>query len=217
MADNPFGGEPLRESLCLRMIRPVGVARPGACVWVASLLGALGAVAAAAPAPASEALWEALRGGGHVVLVRHTVTTPGVGDPPGMRLEDCASQRNLSDAGRREARRLGEAFHARGVPVARVLTSPWCRCVETARLAFGGAEPWAALGNLFGRPEARDGQVRALRPVVSEPTGGGNLVLVSHGSTIAALTGVAPATGEMVVLTPRGGGRFDVAGRLAVE
>jgi broad specificity phosphatase PhoE len=179
----------------------------------------LGVVVAAAPglAPASEPLWDLLRRGGQVVLIRHAITTPGVGDPPGMRLAECSTQRNLTDQGRRDARGLGEAFRARDVPVERVLSSPWCRCLETARLAFGTAEPWAALGNLFDRSEHREPQVREMRAVVGARRTGGNLILVSHGSTISALTGVAPGTAEMVVVTPQSDGRFTVAGRLRAE
>ena len=168
-------------------------------------------------AAASEALWKLLRDGGQVVLVRHTVTTPGVGDPPGMRLDDCATQRNLTDEGRKHAERIGAAFRARGIPVRDVRSSPWCRCIETAKLAFGGAQPHASLGNLFGRPELRESQIASIRKDLLRAPQGQNLVLVSHGSTIQALTGVAPATGEMVVVTPQGGGRFSLAGRLEVE
>ncbi|MGH7264325.1 MAG: histidine phosphatase family protein [Candidatus Rokuibacteriota bacterium] len=176
------------------------------------------ALAAPGTARASEDLWALLKAGGQVILIRHTITTPGVGDPPGMRLDDCSTQRNLSDDGRGDARRIGEAFRARGIPVARVLSSPWCRCLETAWLAFGvDAEPWTPLGNLFGRPERRAEQVAAMRARVGEPLTGGNLVLVSHGSTISALTGVSPGTGELVIVTPRGAGRFTVAGRLTAH
>jgi broad specificity phosphatase PhoE len=171
---------------------------------------------AAAAAEASEPLWSVLKGGGQVVLIRHTVTAAGVGDPDGMRLEDCSTQRNLTDEGRRHARQIGEAFRARGIPVERVLSSPWCRCLETARLAFGTADVWAPLGNLYGRPQLRDQQVREMHALVGQPRRGGNLVLVSHGSTISALTGVSPGTGEMVIVTPQEAGRFAVAGRLAV-
>jgi broad specificity phosphatase PhoE len=152
-----------------------------------------------------------------VVLVRHTITTPGAGDPPGMRLDDCSTQRNLTDEGRRHARRIGEEFRSRGVPVERVLSSPWCRCLETARLAFGKAETSEPLSNLFGRGENRERQVREMRTIAGEKRGRANLVLVSHGSTILALTGVSPATGEMVIVTPQGEGRVALAGRLAVE
>jgi broad specificity phosphatase PhoE len=179
----------------------------------------LAALALALPlaAPASEpAAWEALARGGQVVLVRHAATTPGAGDPPGFRLEDCATQRNLSPAGRREARRLGEAFRSRGVRVARVLSSPWCRCLESAGLAFG-ARPAThpALGNLYGRAENRERQVAAFRELIAAPPREGNLVLVTHGSTTVALTGEYPAMGETIVLTPEGGGGFRVVGRIA--
>lgn len=183
----------------------------------AVLLLVLLALAAPRPALADEATWALLKGGGQVILIRHAITTPGVGDPPGMRLHDCTTQRNLTDEGRGHAQRVGEAFRARGIPVDRVLSSPWCRCLETARLAFGPPETWAALSNLFGRPEHRAEQVRQMQAVAGERRRGGNLVLVTHGSTIAALTGINPDTAEMVVVTPRGDGRFAVAGRLTVR
>ena len=188
----------------------------------AALLLALLALAAATPASAedSERLWTLLAGGGQVIMIRHAVTTPGVGDPPTMRLGDCASQRNLTDEGRAHARRVGEAFRARRIPVARVRSSPWCRCLETAKLAFGTfatAETWAPLGNLYGRPELRDGQVKAMTATLGERRAGGNLVLVSHGSTISAVTGINPDTTEMVIVTPQSNGGFAVAGRLSVR
>ena len=166
-------------------------------------------------AQADDALWQLLRGGGQVLFIRHATTTPGVGDPEGFRLDDCTTQRNLSDAGRAEALRLGDAFRARGIPVDRVVSSPWCRCVDTARLAFGRVdEKWTALSNLFGRAANAPAQVKAMRPRIAAFRGKGNLVLVSHGSTASALTGLAPLQGEVLVLTPRGDG-FVVAGRLS--
>ena len=165
---------------------------------------------------ASEPIWALVGSGGQVVLVRHTITTPGVGDPDGMRLDDCRTQRNLTDEGRRHAQRIGQAFRERRVTVDRVLSSPWCRCLETARLAFGAAEASAPLANLFGRSENRSRQISDMTALVAERPGKGILVLVSHGSTIQALTGVMPDTGEMVVVTPQGGGRFAVVGRLSV-
>lgn len=187
--------------------------------WSFTLLGVIGLAALPVPGAAAdgEQVWALLKGGGQVILIRHAITTPGVGDPPGFRLDDCSTQRNLTDEGRQDARRLGEAFRARGIPVARVLSSPWCRCLETARLAFGAAEPWPPLSNLYGRPEARAEQVRQMQPMLGERRAGGNLVLVSHGSTIAAVTGINPDTAEMVVVTPQGGERFTVAGRLTAR
>jgi len=163
-------------------------------------------------------LWDALRRGTIVVLLRHALTTPGVGDPPGFKLDDCSTQRNLTDEGRAQAGRVGEAFRAHNIVIDRVLSSPWCRCIETARLAFDSTpEKAPALSNLFGRPENKDPQVADLRKLVGGFGGRGNLVLVSHGSTIVALTGVSPEPAEMVVVKPDGGGNFSVLGRLSAR
>ena len=167
---------------------------------------------------ADEALWALLKKGGQVVLVRHAVTDPGFGDPPGFSLHDCKTQRNLSAEGRKEARRLGAAFRARGIPVGRVLSSPWCRCLETAKLAFGqfgAARSDGTLANLFGRGENAELQKAAFRKLASTPPAEGNLVLVTHGSTVAAFTGISPGTTELVIVAPGVGGHR-VAGRLSV-
>jgi len=178
--------------------------------WLALLL-----VLSSFCAQADEALWKLLAGGGQVLFVRHGQTTPGVGDPEGFRLDDCATQRNLSADGRAQAQRLGAEFKRRGIPLGEVLSSPWCRCHDTARLAFGPAKSWTPLSNLFGRHSATEQQVRSLRPRIAGYQGKGNLVLVSHGSTAAALTGEHPAMGEVLVLTPTGKD-FRVARRISV-
>ena len=180
----------------------------------ATALGlALVAIPAAAFA-ANEALWDLLRGGGQIVLMRHAITTPGVGDPPGFRLGDCATQRNLTEAGRQEARRIGAVFQDREIPVGRVLSSRWCRCLETARLAFGRAEHWAALDSNFEDRNREPERTAAIRGRASQRPENGNLILVTHGANIVPLTGSQPAPGEFFVLTPEGGGRFRIAGRL---
>jgi phosphohistidine phosphatase SixA len=165
-------------------------------------------------AGADEALWDLLKAGGQVAVIRHSSTEPGLGDPPGFRLDDCATQRNLSAAGREEARRIGAAFRDRGVPVGRVLSSRWCRCLETARLAFGTAEPWAPLDSFFDDRSREPEQTRQVRMLAGNSPPSGNLILVTHQVNITALTGISPAQGEMVVLTPSGDGNFTVAGRL---
>ena len=166
------------------------------------------------PASAAEPVWDALRSGGKIVILRHASTELGLGDPPGFRLDDCATQRNLSEAGRTEARRIGAAFVLRAIPVARVLSSRWCRCVETARLAFGRVEPWASLDSFFDDRSREPQQTRAVRALIAEPLTGGNLILVTHQVNITALTGIAPAMGEMVVLSPEPRGSFKIVGRL---
>ena len=180
--------------------------------WVTALL--LTVPALAGPARADEGLWRRLAAGGQVVLLRHATTTPGVGDPTGFRLDDCVTQRNLTDAGREESRRIGAAFKARAIPVDRVLSSRWCRCLETARLAFGSAEPWEALSSLFADRTRQAEQTRAFQALAGEKRAGGNTILVTHGANIVAFVGVSPAMGEMVIVTPQSNGTFTVAGRL---
>ncbi len=180
----------------------------------ASLALLLAVIGPPVTAEADEALWELLRGGGNVVVIRHASTEPGTGDPPGFRLDDCSTQRNLSAEGREEARRIGAAFRERGVPVGRVLSSQWCRCLDTARLAFGAAEGWPPLNSFFDDRGREPEQTRQVRELAGNRPPAGNLVLVTHQVNTTALTGIYPGQGEMVVLTPSGNGRFEIAGRL---
>lgn len=149
------------------------------------------------------AAWAALSAGGHVALIRHAETTPGVGDPPGWTLADCATQRNLNESGRRVAASLGAAWRARAIRVDSVLSSAWCRCRETAvlmNLGVPAIEP--ALANLFGQAQQAPAQSAALRARIAAWRGPGTLVMVSHGSTILAATGVNPGFAETVVVSP---------------
>jgi len=172
------------------------------------------ALAFAGAASADEQLWGKLHAGGLVVFIRHGLTDPGVGDPPGFKLGECKTERNLNAEGRGESRRLGEAFQRRKIPVAQVLSSEWCRCRDTAELAFGRYETWNALNNLFGRPENAEAQKRAMLDRASRFQGPGNLILVSHGATIVTVAGVSPAPAEMVVMRPAGTGKLEFVGRM---
>jgi phosphohistidine phosphatase SixA len=171
----------------------------------AAWLLALAAVAMLTPcrAVASDAAWNAVKAGGVVALIRHA-RAPGTGDPANFRLDDCATQRNLSETGRVQARRIGEAFRERGVRVDRVLSSAWCRSRETAHLAFGQAEVFAPLNSFFrqGRQEAE--QTRQASAVITAWRGPGVLVLVTHQVNITALTRAFPDEGEILVLQPEG-------------
>jgi phosphohistidine phosphatase SixA len=156
------------------------------------------------------AAWAALRGGG-VVLFRHAIA-PGGGDPPGMRIGDCATQRNLDETGRAQARRIGDAFRARGVAVGAVLASEWCRTAETADLAFPGsrqAEP--AFNSFFGSRASGPRQTEAARRIIAGWRGPGALVVFTHQVNVTALTGIVPASGEGLAVDP---GSLRVIGRL---
>lgn len=151
-------------------------------------------------AAAEEAIWEQLRSGGHVLLMRHAQTEPGIGDPPGFSLADCKTQRNLSDEGRAQAIRTGETFRNRGIALSEVRTSAWCRCIDTARLAFGNATVWAALNSFFEAPERKDAQTAEVRAGMRNVKPPRNLMLVTHQVNITALTGEPVASGEIVVV-----------------
>jgi len=177
------------------------------------VLPVIAAPVQAASSRIDKGLWQQLKSGGHVLLIRHATTDPGIGDPPGFDLQNCATQRNLSAAGREEARHLGSALKQLGIPVAAVRSSRWCRCLDTAQLAFGSAQPWPALDNTFETPERRPQQMREIRKLLAQPVTGGNLVLITHGVNILALTGISPAQSEIVALRTGSDGKFTVVGR----
>jgi hypothetical protein len=106
-------------------------------------------------ARADDAVWTTLRDTAAVLIVRHAQTEPGIGDPPGFRLHDCGTQRNLSPAGRAQATAMGRRLAERGIRVSRVESSRWCRCIDTARLAFPGLEVHTLIAQLVFRRAQR--------------------------------------------------------------
>ena len=129
----------------------------------------------------------------------------GTGDPPGFVLGDCATQRNLDERGRAQARAIGAEFRAREVGVGRVLSSQWCRALETARLAFPGrVEPDSALNSFFADSGEQPRTTARALDTLAGWTGPGVLVAVTHQVNITALTGVIPAEGEGVILRMQG-------------
>jgi phosphohistidine phosphatase SixA len=156
-------------------------------------------------APSDEAAWAALKDGS-IVLFRHALA-PGVGDPPGFKLGDCSTQRNLDDTGRAQARRIGEQFRRRGVKVGAVLTSQWCRTRETAELAFPGqARDDADFNSFFGDSARRPEQTARALATLGRWRGPGVLVVVTHQGNITALIGEGTSSSEGVIAVPRDGG-----------
>ncbi|MEQ1805560.1 MAG: histidine phosphatase family protein [Burkholderiaceae bacterium] len=166
-------------------------ARLAACAWLACV-----GLAYADDA----ALLAELRQGGVAILMRHAQTTPGVGDPPGWRLADCASQRNLDESGVAHAKRIGKWFTEKKLRPAKVRHSPWCRTRDTAQLAFGRSSAWPALANIFEDRLSADAQAAEVRRFIATLRRGELVVLVSHGSTIRHIVDVSLAPGEGVVV-----------------
>ena len=172
-----------------------------------------GATVLGAHAAADPALLAQLRRGGNIILMRHAATVPGIGDPDGFVLTECSTQRNLSEAGRKDAARVGAEFSRLGVPVADVQSSRWCRCLDTARLAFGRVTEAPLLDSLFQvDADAKARKVQSARTWMASLRATGNIVLVTHDVNIRALTDRYVEQGEMVVATVADGGPLRVAG-----
>lgn len=185
-----------------------------------AVLLAATATATAAPriarAQAADEAIDLLRRGGVVLALRHA-DAPGNFDPPEFRIGDCRTQRNLGEAGRAQARHLGERLRRAGLRPRRVRSSPWCRCLDTARLAFGTAEAWDALGSPRGTPAADyPRHLDALRGALVEASAAstGFEVWVSHMFVLNDLVGTGTVSGEGLVLDVDGSGRPRLRARL---
>ena len=149
-------------------------------------------------------------------MLRHSYA-PGGFDPPGARLEDCSTQRNLDENGRAQAARIGAEFRRNAIEVGRVLSSPRCRCLDTARLVFGRAQPWEVLQGALNDTALRERRLAETKEVIDAHRSGAPLVLVTHGSVVTDLTGLNIRMGEFVVLRRAPDGTHAVAGQLCVE
>ncbi|MDB5580236.1 MAG: hypothetical protein JWR80_5412 [Bradyrhizobium sp.] len=179
----------------------------------------LGNGAASDIARAGEAeAWSALRAGRHVALMRHADAPGGVGDPPGFKVEDCATQRNLSVKGRADALKIGTRLRSEGITLQTILSSPWCRCIDTATLLqLGPVKTEPTFGNVVVLRDQREALASGARAVIDQWTGSGTLLVVTHGANIQALTGIQPASGEIVVVRGGSGGGREAVGRLMLD
>ena len=175
---------------------------------------------ATAGANATEAAWARLASGGYTILLTHALA-PGVGDPPFFELEDCTTQRNLSDRGRQQARRRGVRFAARAVSISTVYSSQWCRTLETAENAFRDvrAQPLEALDLVEDDPDALEAKTSEVMEIIRSFRGPGNQVMITHPENVEALTGIAPRQGEAIIVAPARGDAqtLDVVARLLLD
>ena len=172
--------------------------------FTSSLLGlALGAplLARAQSNPDAADFWAQLRQGGNVLLMRHAQTESGIGDPPNFRIGDCSTQRNLNDVGREQSRRVAVAFQREKIVLDEVRSSAWCRCVDTAELAFGRHTVWSPINSFF-QQDGRETQTREVLQALRSHQAPRNLVLVTHQVNISALTSSFAAMGEMLLTRP---------------
>jgi phosphohistidine phosphatase SixA len=189
-----------------------------------AIAGAVCSSASQATAVAKDqAVWNALRKGSHVLLMRHA-RAPGTFDPPEFQLGVCSTQRNLNDEGRLQAKQIGDMVRAMNVRIGPVLSSQWCRCLETAQLAFGAdnVTPYPALNSPTQlSPEQRQANTLAVRQLIAQLTTERNArqpsqVFVTHMFNIQDITGESVAEGEMLAVRYEGQG-LRVVGRIAMQ
>jgi phosphohistidine phosphatase SixA len=163
-----------------------------------------------------ELAWSELTQGRAVAIIRHA-TAPGLGDPPGFQIGDCSTQRNLSEEGRIQARRIGSFFKHKGIKEATVYSSQWCRCLETARLLdLGPVKELQALNSFFQDPSAEEKQTKEILSFITSLPSGKATILVTHQVNITALTGIFPSSGEVIIFQPRKNGQGKVIGRFTL-
>lgn len=165
-------------------------------------------VSGAAAAGTSE-FFKQLTDGQHVLLIRHA-HAPGVGDPPGYSLADCATQRNLGEQGRRQAAEIGRWLKQQGAQAPRIYSSPWCRCRETAELlGLGSVTVEVSLGSFFNDMAKAADQTTQLKTFIAQRMKDNHrapLILVTHHVNIEAYTGRVVSVGDLVLARVGPGG-----------
>ena len=183
---------------------------PGLLVCVCLVQG----FALAEAETAENRLWAALGSSNHFALIRHALA-PGTGDPPEFTLDRRETQRNLSEEGREQAKRIGDLFRANGINEAGVFSSQWYRCLDTAELLeLGPVNPLPVLNSFFQNYAQRAPRTEELKRWLADREMDKPLVLVTHQVNITALTGVYPSSGEIVVVQKDAQGGLKVLGSI---
>lgn len=158
---------------------------------------------------------ERMNAGGHILMIRHALA-PGNGDPANFRIGDCSTQRNLDDRGREQARAIGKLLQSKGINSARVYSSQWCRCLETAELlAMGSVAELPALNSFYELTQNREPNLKALRKFIAQqPTDGSLVILVTHLVTISAIANEGVSSGQGVLLKLNKNAPYEIVGRL---
>ena len=143
---------------------------------------------------------ESLKEGGKIIFIRHAYA-PGGGDPQNFNINDCSTQRNLSDEGINQSKLIGEFFKTNKIKIDKVLSSEWCRCKDTAKFAFNDFETFDALNSFFSAKFAKNEkkQIRDLKKFINKWESSKNLVLVTHYVVISSMLNVATSSGEIVI------------------
>ena len=152
--------------------------------------------------------------GGKLIFIRHAYA-PGGGDPQNFNLNDCSTQRNLNNEGRKQAQYIGEFFKKNEIKIDKVLSSEWCRCKETARIAFKNFSTNSFLNSFYSSKYAKnkDKQIKMLNNYVKKFKSDKNLILVTHYVLISEVLNYAPSSGEIVVSDKN----FNIIGTIEIK
>ena len=184
-------------------------------IFIVNLL-ALTAIAVTNTHAGQVDLIKQMMSGVNILMIRHAYA-PGSGDPDNFKVGDCTTQRNLDGRGREQARFIGDWLRSKGIKAAKVYSSQWCRCLETARLLdIGTVAELPALNSFYELPHDRESNIKALRSFIANlPESGELIIMVTHFVAILEITGEGVSSGEGVVLKLKGKGTYDVLGRLS--
>lgn len=199
------------------------MARPMACLCLKALwrtrasalvFAVLLTVLSPAGAAADDNVWALLAEPRTHAIMRHALA-PGTGDPSHFEVSDCSTQRNLDDRGREQARRIGDIARTAGASFDRVLSSQWCRCLDTAELLdLGNVEAFPPLNSFFRNRSQRTPQTNALRDFLATLPDDETVMMVTHQVNVSALTGTGTRSGEIIVFRLSDDGDVEVRGRI---
>ena len=159
-------------------------------------------------------LFNQLEDGGKLIFIRHAYA-PGSGDPSNFNLNDCSTQRNLSEEGRKQAEYIGNFFKDKKIKIDKVLTSEWCRCKETAKIAFKNFSTNSFLNSFYSSKfsKNKDKQIDALNDYIAKFKSDKNLILITHYVLISEILNYGPSSGEIVVSDKN----FNMIGTIEIE
>ena len=155
-----------------------------------------------------------LQNGGNIIFIRHAYA-PGGGDPENFDISDCSTQRNLNDNGRNQSKKIGNLFKRNEVPIDKVISSEWCRCKETASIAFNEFKTKNFLNSFYSPKFAKNKkkQIKNLKNYINNWDGNKNLVLVTHYVVISEALDYASRSGEIVISDRN----FKIKGNIIIE
>ena len=157
-------------------------------------------LASSVKADLNQNLIKELKNGGKLIFIRHAYA-PGGGDPNNFDINNCNTQRNLSDAGRKQANKIGSFFKSNNILIDKVFSSEWCRCKETALIAFNDFQNKSFLNSFFSSKFAKnkDPQMKSLKEFINNWDGKNNIIFVTHYVVISEILNYASSSGEIVI------------------